>query len=86
MYLASIAALVRLRAVEPSLPGSYRALFYPVFPAIAFVLGLVCLGAMIWFNGPLTVLFLVLMAAAYGYFLLTSAQRATAAPDAMLSP
>ena len=35
--------------------------------------------------GLLTLLFLVLMAAAYGYFLLTSAQRKAAAPDEMLS-
>ncbi|MNT43879.1 hypothetical protein D3C72_1803740 [compost metagenome] len=56
-----------------------------MFPAVALGLGLVCLGAMVWFNPMLTVLFLVLMAAAYGYFLLTSAQRDAAAPDAMLS-
>jgi len=56
-----------------------------VFPAIALGLGVVCLGAMVWFNFMLTVLFLVLMAAAYGYFLATSAQRKAAAPDEMLS-
>jgi ethanolamine permease len=33
----------------------------------------------------LTMLFAVLMAAAYGYFLMTSAQRKSAAPDDMLS-
>lgn len=85
MYLISMAALFKLRRSEPGLERSYRAPFYPVFPAIALVLGVVCLGAMIWFNGMLTVLFGVLMAAAYGYFLLTSAQRKAAAPDDMLS-
>jgi len=40
---------------------------------------------MVWFNAMLTLLFLALMAAAYGYFLLTSAQRKAAAPDEMLS-
>lgn len=85
MYLISMAALFKLRRSEPGLERTYRAPFYPVFPAIALVLGVVCLGAMIWFNGMLTVLFGVLMAAAYGYFLLTSAQRKAAAPDDMLS-
>lgn len=85
MYLVSMAALFKLRRSEPGLERTYRAPFYPVFPAIALTLGVVCLGAMVWFNGMLTLLFLVLMALAYGYFLLTSAQRQTAAPDEMLS-
>jgi ethanolamine permease len=85
MYLVSMAALFKLRRSEPQLHRPYRAPFYPVFPAIALGLGLVCLGAMVWFNGMLTLLFLALMGAAYGYFLLTSAQRDAAAPDTMLS-
>ncbi|CAN5609773.1 ethanolamine permease [soil metagenome] len=85
MYLVSMAALFRLRRTEPALLRSYRAPFYPVFPAIALVLGVVCLGAMVWFNGLLTLLFLVLMALAWAYFLLTGKQRAAAAPDALLS-
>ncbi|TSD60650.1 ethanolamine permease [Variovorax sp. KBS0712] len=85
MYLVSMAALFKLRRTEPDLLRTYRAPFYPLFPAVSLGLGLVCLGAMVWFNPMLTVLFLVLMAAAYGYFLLTSAQRDAAAPDAMLS-
>ncbi|MBC8058560.1 MAG: ethanolamine permease [Rhizobiales bacterium] len=85
MYLISMAALFKLRQSEPDLPRSYRAPFYPVFPAIALALGAVCLGAMVWFNFMLTVLFLVLMALAYAYFRMTGAQREAAAPDAMLS-
>ena len=85
MYLISMAALFKLRRSEPDLLRTYRAPFYPVFPAIALGLGVVCLGAMVWFNGMLTLLFIVLMAAAYGYFLLTSGQRDAAAPDEMLS-
>ncbi|SFP50975.1 ethanolamine permease [Variovorax sp. 770b2] len=85
MYLISMAALFKLRKSEPGLLRTYRAPFYPVFPAIALGLGVVCLGAMVWFNFMLTVLFLVLMAAAYGYFLATSSQRKAAAPDEMLS-
>jgi len=85
MYLISMAALFKLRRSEPNLLRTYRAPFYPVFPAIAFVLGLVCLGAMVWFNTMLTLLFLALMALAYVYFLATAAQRKAAAPDEMLS-
>ncbi|HJS03837.1 MAG TPA: ethanolamine permease [Variovorax sp.] len=85
MYLISMAALFKLRRSEPQLERTYRAPFYPVFPAIALLLGLVCLAAMIWFNGKLALLFLVLMALAYGYFRLTAAQREAAAPDKLLS-
>jgi ethanolamine permease len=45
---------------------AYRAPFNPAFPAIAFGLGLVCLFAMVWFNGVPTLLFLALIALAYG--------------------
>jgi ethanolamine permease len=85
MYLVSMAALFKLRRSEPGLERTYRAPFYPVFPAVALGLGVVCLGAMIWFNGMLSLLFLVLMALAYGYFRMTAEQRRTAAPDDMLS-
>jgi ethanolamine permease len=40
---------------------------------------------MVWFNGMLTLLFLVLMGLAYGYFQVTGAQRGAAAPDEMLT-
>ena len=85
MYLISMAALFKLRRSEPGLERSYRAPFYPVFPAIALGLGVVCLGAMAWFNGMLTLLFAALMALAYAYFRLTAARREAAAPDEMLA-
>ncbi len=84
MYMMSMAALFKLRRSEPDLLRTYKAPFYPVFPAIALGLGGVCLVAMVWFNAMLTLLFVGLMALAYGYFVLTSANRDAAAPDAML--
>lgn len=85
MYLISMAALFKLRVSEPNLPRPYRAPFYPIFPAVALALGSVCLGAMVWFNSWLTLLFLALLGVAYGYFRLTAAQREAAVPDPMLS-
>ncbi len=80
-----MAALFTLRRTEPDMVRAYRAPFNPAFPAIAFGLGLVCLFAMVWFNGVLTLLFLALIALAYGHFRLTAEQRGNAAPDEMLS-
>lgn len=84
MYIVSMAALFKLRASEPALERPYRAPFYPVFPAIALALGLVCLGAMVWFNGLLTAVFLGLMSLAYVYFRFTAGARGDATPDELL--
>jgi ethanolamine permease len=84
MYVTSMASLFKLRRSEPLLDRPFRAPFYPVFPAIALALGLVCLGAMVWFNGLLTIVFLGLMAVAYAYFRLTSRARAEAPQDELL--
>ncbi|MFN6994000.1 MAG: ethanolamine permease [Aquincola tertiaricarbonis] len=84
MYITSMASLFKLRVTEPMLARPYRAPFYPLFPAIALVLGVVCLGAMVWFNPLLTVVFLGLMAIAYAYFRLTSRSRDEAPQDKLL--
>jgi len=84
MYIVSMAALFKLRQTEPNLERPYRAPFYPLFPAIALITGVVCLVAIVYFNFMLSVLFVALMALAYAYFHLTHAQRAAAPGDAML--
>ncbi|MGK6326954.1 ethanolamine permease [Erwinia sp. DT-104] len=84
MYLMSMLSLFRLRRSAPDLARSFRAPGYPVVPGIALLLALVCLVAMLWFNPVIGGLFALLMAAGYGYFLLTKAQRASAPRDAML--
>ena len=84
IYIVSMASLFKLRQNEPLLDRPYCAPFYPVFPAIALICGVVCLSAVVYFNLMLTVLFLVLMAMAYLYFRFTSAQRDAAPQDAML--
>jgi len=62
MYIASMISLFRLRHTEPGLERTFRAPGYPVVPAIALALALVCLVAMIWFNTLIFGLFLCLMA------------------------
>lgn len=84
MYSISMASLFKLRATEPGLQRPYKAPFYPVLPGIALVFGLVCLGALVYFNPIITGLFLGLMAVAWVYFALTSGQRDAAPADEML--
>nr|WP_322982144.1 ethanolamine permease [Pseudomonas sp. C11] len=79
MYIMSMLSLFKLRRSEPNLARSFRAPGYPVVPAIALGIALVCLSAMIWFNGVLALIFLGLMAVGYLYFLCTADQREAAA-------
>jgi ethanolamine permease len=48
LYVLSSAAVIQLRRSEPDLERPYKAPLYPFTPIIALVLGLVCIGAMIW--------------------------------------
>ncbi|WP_166365589.1 ethanolamine permease [Pseudomonas akapageensis] len=61
MYIVSMLSLFKLRRSEPNLERSFRAPGYPVVPAIALVLAVVCLVAMIWFNTLIGGIFLCLM-------------------------
>ena len=61
MYIVSMLSLFRLRRSEPGLERTFRAPGYPVVPAIALVLAVVCLVAMVWFNTLLAGVFFGLM-------------------------
>ncbi len=63
MYIISLLSLFRLRKTEPNLERSFRAPGYPVVPGIALVLAVVCLVAMVWFNGQIACVFAGLMIA-----------------------
>ncbi len=85
MYIMSMLSLFRLRQTEPNLPRSFMAPGYPVIPAIALVLALVCLVAMAWFNTTIGLIFLGFMAAGFVWFQFTAHHREAAASDALLS-
>ncbi|MCY1407028.1 ethanolamine permease [compost metagenome] len=63
MYIVSMLSLFKLRRSEPNLERSFRAPGYPVVPAIALGLAVVCLVAMLWFNTLIGGIFLCLMLA-----------------------
>jgi ethanolamine permease len=85
MYIISMLSLFKLRASEPHLERTFRAPGYPVVPAIALVLAVVCLLAMAWFNTLIGFIFLGFMAAGYIYFQFTAHHRAGAPADALLN-
>ncbi|WJV53580.1 ethanolamine permease [Prodigiosinella aquatilis] len=84
MYIMSMLSLFRLRRSAPELERTFRAPGYPIVPAIALVLALVCLIAMLWFNPLIGGIFIVFMLVGYSYFLVTKTQRNNAPQDVLL--
>ncbi|GAB3989393.1 ethanolamine permease [Spirosoma daeguense] len=70
VYIISMLSLFRLRQTQPTLPRSFRAPFYPVFPAVALFLAVVALGAMVYFYSELSLLFFAGLIVVMGLFLL----------------
>ncbi len=68
MYIISMLALFKLRRAEPAMARPFRAPCYPWFPALALVGALVCLATMIYYNGLIFCVFVVLLLLGYGYF------------------
>ena len=63
MYVMSMVSLFVLRRKEPDLERPFKAPFYPILPAIALILSLLCLVAIVVYNFWLSVLFFLLLGA-----------------------
>lgn len=81
MYIISMLALFKLRQTAPQMHRPFVAPFYPFLPAFALISALICLGTMIYYNWQVFFIFLGIMALGFGYFLMTSKNRAAAARD-----
>jgi ethanolamine permease len=75
MYIVSMMSLFKLRQKEPNLDRPFKAIAYPLFPAIALVLAGISLVTMIYFNQQLSLVFFGLMALGYVYFSMTKHHR-----------
>ena len=69
MYVVSIFSLFKLRRSEPDMHRPFRAVGYPVFAIIALIGSVVCMIAMVVYNTEVFIVYLVLMALGYIYFL-----------------
>ncbi|MGK2915485.1 MAG: ethanolamine permease, partial [Porticoccaceae bacterium] len=85
MYIMSMLSLFALRRSEPGLERSFVAPGYPLVPAIALGLALLCLVAMFWFNLQIGLIFIGFLAVGFGYFQVTGHHRAAAPADALLA-
>lgn len=75
MYIISMLSLFALRKNEPLLERPFKAVAYPIFPAIALGLASISLVTMIYYNQQLTLIFFGLMALGFIYFNMTQHHR-----------
>ncbi|SDB89711.1 ethanolamine permease [Acinetobacter boissieri] len=75
MYIMSMLSLFKLRRSAPNLERSFKAPGYPVIPAIALVISIVCFVSMFYFNPTIGAVFIGFLVLGYIYFLLTHRQR-----------
>lgn len=62
MYIISMVSLFVLRKKEPILERPFKAPFYPYFPIVALLLSTVCLGAIVYYNPLLSIIFFASLA------------------------
>jgi ethanolamine permease len=68
VYIISMAALFRLRSIEPGLARPFRAIGYPWLPLWALVCATVCLLSLVHSNLVLSVFFVVILASSAAGF------------------
>ena len=71
LYVISMTSLFVLRKAEPELERPFRAVCYPVFPALALGIAAVSFVAMAWFNLVIGGIFVGILVLGSGYFLST---------------
>lgn len=81
MYIISMLSLFALRKNEPRLERPFKAVAYPIFPAIALGLASISLVTMIYYNQQLTLIFFGLMALGFIYFNMTQHHRDASADN-----
>lgn len=84
MYITSMAALFKLRRSEPKLIRPFRAPLYPLAPAFALSMAVLCPVAMVWYNLLLALIFAAMMLGGYLWFRKTAAARERAPVDPQL--
>jgi len=84
MYIVSMLALFKLRRSEPNLIRPFKAPLFPVAPAFALGMAVLCLAAMVYYNTVLALIFAAMMLAGYVWFRLSAPARQRAALDPQL--
>ncbi|MCC7382591.1 MAG: ethanolamine permease [Deltaproteobacteria bacterium] len=68
LYVLSMVTLFRLRVLEPNLERPFKAIAYPIFPAIALFIALVVLAAMIYSSPAIAGVFAAILGGGALYY------------------
>jgi ethanolamine permease len=82
LYGVSMVVLFKLRRSEPDLPRPFRAVAYPLFPAVALALSAISLVAMAWYNRTVSAVFAGIMVASALIWRLARGRQPAAVPPA----
>jgi ethanolamine permease len=82
LYILAMISLFALRKKEPELERPFRAVLYPLFPALALVIAAVSFVSMAWFNPKIALAFFGLVALGAAYFFFSAGRMARAASGA----
>jgi len=74
LYALSMLSLFKLRRDAPELERPYRAPLYPILPAIALILSLICLVAVTVYNLQIALIYVALLGAGLGAVQLSAAR------------
>lgn len=86
MYMMSMVSLFILRKKEPSLERPFASPFYPVFPATALVISVICLFAIIYFNMQISLIFFAGLIIVTTIFMLMGKHKIALTDEMMTAP
>ncbi|MFZ5628139.1 MAG: ethanolamine permease [Spirochaetota bacterium] len=78
IYIMALISQLVLRQTQPGLARPFRTPLFPYVPVIALVIAIFSLGAMVYFNGSLFVIYIALLATGSVYFYLVHLRRQVA--------
>ncbi len=84
MYMMSMVSLFILRKKEPDLERPFISPFYPIFPATALVISLICMVAIMYFNVMVSLLFLGILALFIAIFVLMGKHKVKISGEALM--
>ncbi|WCT12573.1 ethanolamine permease [Mucilaginibacter jinjuensis] len=84
MYMMSMLSLFILRKKEPGLKRTFSAPFYPVFPALALLISVICLVAIMYYNLTVSYIFFAGLAVSILIFILTGKHKIAIKDDVLL--
>ncbi|MES2268943.1 MAG: ethanolamine permease [Bacteroidota bacterium] len=84
MYMMSMISLFILRKKEPRMERPFTAIFYPVFPAIALVISVICMFAIMYYNFMLSLIFFGGLAIAIIIFMLMGKHKVRIMDDELM--